>query len=181
MPRALGLSGVILGLLLGPTAQGYPQAPQIEAGKRIGAIALDMSSEEVVRHLGPPDRIDSYEIADDPSWRPERYVYDARQLDIRFDQPLQDEIPSRVYMIHTTSHSDVGANGVTIGSASAEVAMAYGPDYERVQGEGYWAMFYGTIGIRFECEPGSDRVRRIGVFVPLPPLPAADSDELDEF
>jgi len=131
-----------------------------------------MSLEEVVRSLGPPDRRETYHTG-----RPGRYVYDGQQLAVQFDDPLRDEIPSRVYMIHTTGNRYAGADGVTIGSSRAEVEAAYGLDYERVEGEGFWVMFYEALGIRFECESGSDRVRTIGVFPPDRPVETPTDDD----
>jgi len=172
MPRALGVLVVMLGVLIGTSSLGQAESGQIEPGKRIGPIALEMPVEEVVASLGQPDRMATYS-----SGQPDRYFYDGQQLEIQFDHPLRNEIPSCVYMIHTTSNGYVGADGVTIGSSSANVARAYGTDYEGVQGEGFWVMFYGNLGIRFEYESGSDLVREIGVLHPKKPA----VDEVDGF
>jgi len=172
MPRALGVLVVMLGVLIGTSSLGQAESGQIEPGKRIGPIALEMPVEEVVASLGQPDRMATYS-----SGQPDRYFYDGQQLEIQFDHPLRNEIPSCVYMIHTTSNGYVGADGVTIGSSRAEVEAAYGLDYERVEGEGFWVMFYEALGIRFECESGSDRVRTIGVFPPDRPVETPTDDD----
>lgn len=159
MRRALWVFLVMLGWLAGPMLLAQ-ESHRIEAGKRIGPVSLGMPHDEVVRHLGTPDRLDAY-----PSGQPDRYFYDGVGLKIQFNHPIGDD-PSSVYMIHTTSDRSLGVDGVTIGSSSAEVARAYGDNYERVEGEGFWAMFYDALGIRFEFASGSDLVSRIGVFHP---------------
>lgn len=135
-------------------------AEQIEAGKRIGSVEVLTFIDEVIEQLGEPDWSEAY-----PSGNAKYFVYEQPQLQVLFDDPSEDEIvPSTVIMIHTKNPGDTGTNGVTVGSSSADVVAAYGDAYKRLEGEGTWAMFYGSLGIRFEFENSSDLVIAIGVF-----------------
>jgi len=55
---------VMLGVLIGTSSLGQAESGQIEPGKRIGPIALEMPVEEVVVSLGQPDRMATYSSAE---------------------------------------------------------------------------------------------------------------------
>ena len=140
----------------------------VEPGQRIGVAALDMAPEQVRAAVGEPDRMEAY-----AGGQPQRFYYDKQNLQIQFSEPSQHEA-GVVEWIETRHPQARDLRGIGMGSASADIEEAYGDDYEQLdRANGDWVMDYAGLGIQFESDAATDRVRAISVLPAEPDEPEA--------